>query len=44
MDDDDLRRGRPTVHVAFGEALAVLAGDALLNLAYETLARLEDRG
>jgi geranylgeranyl diphosphate synthase type II len=39
MDDDDLRRGRPTVHVAFGEAVAVLAGDALLALAFEVLAR-----
>jgi geranylgeranyl pyrophosphate synthase len=38
MDDDDERRGRPTVHVAFGEATAVLAGDALLALAFETLA------
>lgn len=38
MDDDDERRGRPTVHVAFGEALAVLAGDALLALAFEVLA------
>ena len=38
MDDDDLRRGRPTVHVAFGEATAVLAGDALLALAFELLA------
>jgi len=37
MDDDDLRRGRPTVHVAFGEAAAVLAGDALMSLAFETL-------
>ena len=37
MDDDDLRRGRATVHVRFSEAVAVLAGDALLNLAYETL-------
>jgi len=37
MDDDDLRRGRPTCHVQFDEATAVLAGDALLNLAYETL-------
>jgi geranylgeranyl pyrophosphate synthase len=35
MDDDDLRRGRPTAHVQFGEAIAVLCGDALLNLAYE---------
>ena len=37
MDDDDLRRGRPTCHVRFGEAVAVLVGDALLNLAYETI-------
>jgi geranylgeranyl diphosphate synthase type II len=37
MDDDDLRRGRPTCHVQFDEATAVLAGDALLNLAYETI-------
>src|SRR5512133_2424038 len=37
MDNDDLRRGRPTCHVAFGEALAVLAGDTLLNRAYEIL-------
>jgi geranylgeranyl pyrophosphate synthase len=39
MDDDAERRGRPTVHVAFGEALAVLAGDALLARAFEVLAR-----
>jgi len=39
LDDDDLRRGRPTVHRAFDEATAVLAGDALLNLALETLAQ-----
>jgi len=38
MDDDDLRRGRPTVHVAYGEATAVLAGDALLTLAFAVLA------
>ena len=38
MDDDDLRRGRPTCHVAFGEALAILAGDGLLTLAFEVLA------
>ena len=38
MDDDDLRRGRPTVHVAFDEATAVLAGDALQSLAFECLA------
>jgi geranylgeranyl diphosphate synthase type II len=39
MDDDDLRRGRPTCHKAFGEAVAILAGDALLALAFEVLAR-----
>lgn len=39
MDDDDLRRGRPTNHKVFGEALAILAGDALLALAFETLTR-----
>ncbi|HVF55911.1 MAG TPA: farnesyl diphosphate synthase [Pyrinomonadaceae bacterium] len=38
MDDDDLRRGRPTCHVKFGEATAVLAGDALQTLAFQTLA------
>lgn len=38
MDDDSLRRGRPTCHIEFGEALAVLAGDALLPLAFEILA------
>ncbi|MCC6735238.1 MAG: polyprenyl synthetase family protein [Bauldia sp.] len=38
MDDDDLRRGRPTVHRAFDEATAILAGDALLTLAFELLA------
>ncbi|MBT3372128.1 MAG: polyprenyl synthetase family protein [Rhodospirillaceae bacterium] len=38
MDDDDLRRGRPTVHVKFDEATAVLVGDALLTLAFEILA------
>ena len=37
MDDDDLRRGRPTCHKQFGEALAILAGDALLTLAFEVL-------
>jgi farnesyl diphosphate synthase len=37
MDDDALRRGRPTVHVAFGEATAILAGDALLTIAFEIL-------
>jgi geranylgeranyl diphosphate synthase, type II len=39
MDDDDLRRGRPTAHRAFDEATALLAGDALLTLAFELLAR-----
>jgi geranylgeranyl pyrophosphate synthase len=38
MDDDDFRRGRPTSHKAFGEATAILAGDALLTLAFEWLA------
>ncbi|MBI3452810.1 MAG: polyprenyl synthetase family protein [Rhodospirillales bacterium] len=38
MDDDDLRRGRPTAHKAFGEATAILAGDALLTRAFEALA------
>jgi geranylgeranyl diphosphate synthase type II len=38
MDDDDLRRGRPTSHRVFGEGIAVLAGDALLTLAFEVLA------
>ena len=38
MDDDDLRRGQPTVHIAFDEATAILAGDALQSLAFERLA------
>lgn len=38
MDDDDLRRGRPTCHVRFGEATAILAGDALQTLAFQTIA------
>ncbi len=37
MDDDDLRRGRPTCHIAFDEATAILAGDALLTLAFQIL-------
>ncbi len=41
MDDDDLRRGRPTCHVRFGEATAILAGDALLTLAFKTVAEDE---
>ena len=46
MDDDDLRRGRPTTHVAFDDATAILAGDALQSLAFEivaTHAGLDDR-
>ena len=39
MDDDDLRRGRPTSHKVFGEGIAVLAGDALLTIAFEILAQ-----
>jgi geranylgeranyl diphosphate synthase type II len=39
MDDDDLRRGRPTCHKAFDEATAILAGDGLLTLAFEVLVR-----
>ena len=40
MDDDELRRGKPTCHIAFDEATAILAGDALLTLAFETLASI----
>jgi len=40
LDNDDLRRGKPTCHVAFGEAIAILAGDALQTQAYEVLAGL----
>lgn len=40
MDDDDERRGRPTVHIAFGEAIAILAGDGLLTQAFGALAEL----
>jgi geranylgeranyl diphosphate synthase type II len=39
MDDDDLRRGLPTCHIKYGEALAILAGDALLAQAFEVLAK-----
>lgn len=39
MDDDDLRRGQPTCHKAFGEAIAILAGDALQTLAFDILGR-----
>src|SRR6201994_2201409 len=41
LDDDDLRRGKPTCHVVFGEAIAILAGDALQTQAYEVLAGLQ---
>jgi geranylgeranyl diphosphate synthase type II len=41
LDNDDLRRGRPTCHKVFGEAIAILAGDALLTLAFQVLAQLE---
>lgn len=45
MDNDDLRRGRPTCHRQFGEAMAILAGDGLLTLAFQVLARYpEDAG
>src|SRR5580704_2135184 len=40
LDDDELRRGRPTCHIVFGEAIAILAGDALQTRAYEVLSRL----
>src|SRR5277367_6386498 len=40
LDNDDLRRGRPTSHKVFGEAIAILAGDALQTQAYEVLAQL----
>lgn len=41
LDNDDLRRGRPTSHVVFGEAIAILAGDALQTQAYEVMAKLK---
>src|SRR5690348_12236754 len=41
LDNDDLRRGKPTCHVVYGEAIAILAGDALQTQAYEILARLK---
>lgn len=41
LDNDDLRRGRPTCHKVFGEAIAILAGDALQTQAYETMARMK---
>ncbi|MGI8962690.1 MAG: polyprenyl synthetase family protein [Bryobacteraceae bacterium] len=44
LDNDDLRRGRPTCHKVFGEAMAILAGDALLTLAFEVLSRMQQVG
>jgi len=44
MDDDDLRRSKPSCHIAFGEATALLAGDALMILAFETMAKVENSG
>jgi len=44
MDNDDLRRGRPTCHKLFGDALAILGGDALCTLAFEVLSRLRGIG
>src|SRR5438270_11019554 len=41
LDNADLRRGRPTCHKVFGDAMAILAGDSLLTLAFEVLAKLE---
>src|SRR5262245_65205112 len=41
LDNDDLRRGRPTCHKVFGDAIAILAGDALQTQAYEILSRLK---
>lgn len=44
MDDDDFRRGKPTVHKVYGDGMAVLAGDALLNRAFELLFSVAERG
>jgi geranylgeranyl diphosphate synthase, type II len=44
LDNDDLRRGRPTCHVVFGEAMAILAGDSLLTLAFQVLSRVSGLG
>ena len=41
LDNDDLRRGRPTCHKVFGDAMAILAGDALLTLAFQVLSQLD---
>lgn len=43
MDNDDLRRGKPTNHIVFGEALSILAGDGLLNLAFETIVNFGEK-
>ena len=43
MDNDDFRRGRPTCHKVFGDGIAILAGDALLTIAFEIAARAEGR-
>ena len=43
MDDDDLRRGKPTCHKVYGEAIAILAGDALLTRAFQVMAQLDGR-
>ena len=44
MDDDDIRRGKPSCHIAYGEATALLAGDALLALAFETVSEAKTLG
>ena len=44
LDNDDLRRGRPTCHKVFGDAMAILAGDALLTLAFEVLSKMDHTG
>lgn len=44
MDDDDIRRGKPSCHIAFGEANALLAGDGLLTLAFETMLDAQNTG
>lgn len=42
LDDDDLRRGQPACHIVYGEAMAILAGDGLMNFAYECLLKLPE--
>src|ERR1700694_1734875 len=44
LDNDDLRRGKPTCHKKFGEAIAILAGDALLTLAFQTIGQIPTTG